>query len=53
MGHLIKGMGSAEETSELISYLLFQPQYCTALVELGYQDTLRQRDEIEAFVRER
>lgn len=31
------------------SYLLFTPEYCQALMELGYKDTMWQKDKIEAF----
>jgi NTE family protein len=36
--------------AHLASYLLFEHQYCQRLIELGYQDTLRRRDEVAAFL---
>jgi NTE family protein len=36
--------------SNLISYLLFEKGYCRALIKLGYEDTMRQRDELMAFL---
>lgn len=48
--HLIGGLGSQQEASELVSYLLFEPHFCGYLVNLGYQDTVTRRDEIEAFM---
>ena len=36
--------------SNLISYLLFEKGYCRALIKLGYEDTLKQRDELMRFL---
>ncbi len=33
----------------LLSYLLFEPGYCRALIEVGYKDTMARRDEISRF----
>lgn len=38
--------------ANLVSYLLFDKYYCRALIDLGYQDTLKRRDEILAFLGE-
>ncbi len=46
----ISGLGNPAESSELISYLLFEPSFCSQLVELGYQDTIARRHEIEEFL---
>jgi len=42
---------SAQETAEsdLASYVLFDPEYITRLVELGYEDAARQRDELRSL----
>jgi NTE family protein len=48
--YLVGGLGSAKESSELTSYLLFDPEYCGKLVELGYNDGWAQQDEIKAFL---
>lgn len=36
--------------ANLVSYLLFDKQYCRALIDLGYQDALQRREEIMAFL---
>ncbi|MDD5057888.1 MAG: patatin-like phospholipase family protein [Sideroxydans sp.] len=35
--------------ANLVSYLLFDKYYCRALIELGYQDAFKRRDEILQF----
>ena len=48
--YLLGGMGSVEEASELVSYLLFEPVFCQRLIELGFNDCMQQRGEIEQFI---
>jgi NTE family protein len=36
--------------ANLVSYLLFEKQYCRALIDLGYQDAMKRRDEILTFL---
>jgi len=36
--------------ANLVSYLLFDKHYCRALIDLGYQDALKRREEIIAFL---
>ena len=38
--------------ANLVSYLLFDRHYCRALIDLGYQDALKRRDEILDFLGE-
>ena len=33
----------------LASYMLFDKRYCQALIEMGYQDVIKRRDEISIF----
>jgi NTE family protein len=36
--------------SSLLSYLLFEKEFCRELIELGFQDGLIRKDEIRAFL---
>lgn len=48
---LMRGMGAYSKTNgSFISYLLFERGYCRALIDLGYQDTMDKKDEIEQFL---
>lgn len=44
--YLLKGLGTIEEASEIVSYLLFEPAFCSELIEIGFEDGLKQKDEI-------
>ncbi|MDG0816973.1 patatin-like phospholipase family protein [Bdellovibrio svalbardensis] len=44
--YLLKGLGSLEDASEIISYLLFEPSFCSDLIEIGYQDGLAHKEQI-------
>lgn len=50
--YLLKGLGSMEDASEIISYLLFDPSFCTQLIELGFADGMKKRDDIVKFITE-
>jgi NTE family protein len=50
MRYLMSGLGSSKESSELTSYLLFDPEYCGKLVDLGYRDGMAMQDEIRQFL---
>lgn len=48
--YLIKGLGPIEDAGELISYLLFEKEFCRGLIDMGYQDGSRKRSEITQFL---
>ena len=39
-----------KNASNLVSYLLFEKEFCRALIDLGYQDAMNRKDEILAFI---
>jgi NTE family protein len=48
---LLRGIGAMNRNgSNLASYLLFEPGFCGALIELGYQDTMTRRGEVLEFL---
>jgi NTE family protein len=48
---LLRGIGAMNRKgSALASYLLFEPEYTRALIDLGYQDTMRRADEVQRFL---
>lgn len=48
--YLLRGPGSLEESSEMLSYLLFTPTYCKQLIEIGFADGMKERDQIEQIL---
>lgn len=47
---LMKGLGPIQEASGIASYLLFDPVFCGQLIDMGYNDTIKRREEIESFL---
>jgi NTE family protein len=50
--YLLKGLGPLDEASELISYLLFEKDFLSSLIEMGYEDGLAQKEAISRFLLE-
>lgn len=51
MRMLLRGLGAkGKQGGALVSYLLFEPPYTRALIDLGYQDTMARRDEVLRFL---
>jgi len=49
---VLRGVGAMRrDGSTLLSYLLFEPAFTAALMELGYEDTVARRAEVEEFLR--
>lgn len=48
---LLKGLGPLEDASEIISYLLFDSDFCKRLIHMGYEDGLQQTEEIRLFLK--
>lgn len=49
LGALDTGRAAAGSAAALASYLLFEPEFIQALVELGEHDAWRRKDELNAF----
>jgi len=51
MRSLFRAIGATGPNgSTLLSYVLFEKPFCQALIELGYNDTLQQKDELLKFI---
>lgn len=48
---LLASLGSAKESSEILSYLTFDPIYLNTLVDLGYSDIMNQKQNLIQFLR--
>lgn len=49
--YLLQGLGSKQASSgDLMSYLLFDTSFTSALIDIGYNDAQSQIDEIENFI---
>jgi NTE family protein len=43
---LLKGLGTLNDASELISYLLFDSEFCADLITIGYRDGLANKEKL-------
>lgn len=51
---LLRSVGvTRRRGANLVSYLLFDKSYCRALIDLGYQDAMGRKEEIESFLNQR
>jgi len=47
---LLRGIGAMNRNgSNLASYLLFERGFCSALIDMGYRDTMERRTEVREF----
>lgn len=47
----LRGPGATQASGAgVLSYLLFEPGYCNELIELGYQDAMAKRSELQSFL---
>ena len=47
---LLQSAASPSESGDLISYLLFSPNYIKALLDLGFKDAAAQHRQVQAFL---
>jgi NTE family protein len=50
--YLLKGLGPLSEASEVISYLLFEKEFTSRLIEMGYRDGRNAKKQIIDFARD-
>lgn len=48
--YLLRGLGPSEDSKEVISYLLFDPVFCQKLMDAGYEDAMRKKEDIERLL---
>lgn len=48
---LLSGLGNPRESAEILSYLTFDPIYLNALVDLGYADIMKQKENLIQFLK--
>lgn len=48
--YLLRGLGSLQDTSEIASFLLFEPSFCAQLIELGFDDAMKNKKQIRQML---
>lgn len=48
----INAFGDLDDANELLSYLLFDADFCKSLIDMGYEDALKQKQDIINFFHE-
>ncbi|MCB0394885.1 MAG: patatin-like phospholipase family protein, partial [Bdellovibrionales bacterium] len=44
--YMLKGLGPDAQTTDIVSFLLFDPTFCSRLIELGYHDGIKAREDV-------
>ena len=48
---LLKGVGALNKSgANFVSYLLFEKGYCRELIDMGYRDTMKRKEEVLNFL---
>ncbi|UXR63540.1 patatin-like phospholipase family protein [Bdellovibrio bacteriovorus] len=50
--YLLRGLGTLHEASEITSFLLFEKTYSERLLEIGYEDGMREKEQIRRLLLE-
>lgn len=48
--YLLRGLGSMQDASEIASFLLFDPSYCGKLIEIGFEDGMQAKEQIQRLI---
>ena len=46
---IVNAIGTMKEAASLLSYILFDSDYCSELIKLGYRDAFEQRETVKDF----